>query len=267
MTQTVKQITLGTEEIALALALVGRPDLGRDILHEIHENLTDEHTQALLTSASHSLLAHDLAEIVNGQAKVLPELGSVLDPILKHDYLVTLSLGTATEQINALIRVQKQGSFTSHFIRSGVVHVLENGPTAILADFLLSVLERFAIAGADDQAPLPVSLALISKAMKATAKHESMAALFAESGWPEAMNKMIAEDFETSTGRASIVRADITSEMKADPNLKVKSRSVLLIRSQARAWMVEFEDFSDNATGSICPTTHEGLAAAIRRNL
>jgi len=265
MDTKITHVALGMEEMALSLSLVGKADIGKEIINGIYPNVSAERMDGLLTSASHSLLARGLAEVENGQARVTAEMAHILDPFVNYQFLVTLSLGVGKEQINALIRCQENGSFTSHFVRSGLVHVLENGTQDELVQFLFSPLQSFILPNPADPVSLPINMSSIGKALEATAKKEAVMDLFASSGWEEKYIRELGADFEQSTARASIVRADINSQMDASIKTSVKTASILLVCSQARSWIMVFADGSETATGVLQRTTGEGLLAAIKK--
>jgi hypothetical protein len=189
--------SLSMEEVSLALGMSGNPDLGSSMLREVYPELAPERADALLTAASHSMLARNLCRMgPEDTIEMDPDLKLAIEPLHHFDYLLTLTLVYADSQVGVILRVQRGGRFTSQLVKAGVVHVLESGNSQDLGDFLLSVLQGF---GHDKQGSAPalsleLNLETVKAAIEAVGKGEPAANLFKQAGWKDGDADAAARD-------------------------------------------------------------------------
>lgn len=248
--------SLGVEELSLALGLINRPDLGRTVLAEAHEGITEESADAYLTSAAHSMLARGFCSLPSSGSPILDKnVEQALFLFDKYDYLLNISLIRNERQVNTIIRVQNGKSFTSQFVRAGVVHVIEHDDYQNLPKFLEDALEGFA----QDQRPRPISwdnttvtLGLLGKALEAAkTKSNTPAAVFIDHSWTKQQASMIVEDLQSQTFRASLLRFDASSQVSPTDIKAVPQRTMLLLKGAVRSWVFQFPSTADVAVGTV----------------
>lgn len=120
--QSIHDYTLSTGELAMALSLANRPDLGRmviiDNLGELSQSAMEEHLRA----ASHSLLARKFATIgKSGMATLDDELQDTLAPLMLFDGMIQMVVSDPLPLITNF-HFGGKGRFTAHWVEQGVVH-------------------------------------------------------------------------------------------------------------------------------------------------
>jgi hypothetical protein len=249
----IERFSLGAEELALGLGLINRPDLGREVLIATHRNLDEERADALLTSASHSLLARGLCDIsVKGQPVLDNRLEMALLPLGRYDYLFNVSVVHEGEQLNTTLYVQKGKRFTSRYARGGVVQVLEHGSYKVLPDYLTDMLG--AMVASEKISPItiekPAKLNLLTQSLKLGKDVAGIEKLFEDDGWPADQARTLAEDLANQIVRGTILRIDASSDVQAEKFVEMPRRSLLLLRGKKRTWVFEFSSAEDNAEGT-----------------
>lgn len=115
---------LSTEELALAFALVNRPDLSKAILFETFGELPEQVIEERLKAASHSLLARQMVSITSSNVPRLSEsLQDSLAPLLFFQGVIQLTLNTGQVQI-INIHLGRKKRVTAHWVEQGVIHHL-----------------------------------------------------------------------------------------------------------------------------------------------
>jgi hypothetical protein len=120
--QPIHDYTLSTEELAMALSLVNRPDLGRMVIVDNLGELSQAAMEERLKAASHSLLARKFATIgKRGLAVLADELQDALTPLILFDGMIQIVVNDALPVITNF-HLGLNGRFTAHWVEQGVVH-------------------------------------------------------------------------------------------------------------------------------------------------
>jgi len=262
----VKTYSLGLEELAMALGLINRPDLGRDLLLSIYEKISEEQVDSRLTSASHSLLARGFCGVSNSGTPVLrTDFEQALFPLARFDYVFQMSVVRNDVQVNATVHVRKGKAFTSHTTNMGVIHLLEYGDFKQLVPFFLDVLEEFG--GKESisasQTSGKVTLGLLGRALGLGQKQAEIADLLKNEEWGNVGAKNLAEDLTHQIIRATILRVETTNETPIEKVREASKRSILLLQGKKRSWLFEFPSTADSAQGTARLVTREEFAKAL----
>lgn len=242
---------LSFEELALALGLAGHPELGRGILVNVYENLTDERADALLTAASHSLVARGCTRIENNHAVLSEPFRAALSPILEFDALLNLTLVHGQESGSVMIRLQRNGRFTAQMVRLGVVHVLESGPLEQLPAYLMEMTKGFgsgAAAGPATPEALPVPLRVIADAIKTVEGGNKPDAAILPA-WSSEHRSALLEDLQVQTGRATLLMVNAGSSSTAEESAAAEKKIMILLKGNQRSWLFNFPATADDAVG------------------
>jgi len=245
--------SLGLEELAMAMGLINRPDIGRELMLSTYPDLSDEEIDSRLTSSSHSLLARGLCTISDGRN--MPTLDSdleqVLLPLIRFDYLLQMSVVREETSVNASVHVLKDNTFTSHAIYSGVIHVLEYTAYRELANYLQDVFEEFGEDGPLKIENAPINLGVIGRVLEKSADGAQAESLLVEAGWKKADAKKLVQDMDNQVFRATILRIKATHETPLEELKDIPTRSLLLLMGKKRSWLGEFSSTADNAKGTL----------------
>ncbi len=249
---SVNLYSLGLEELSMALGLVNRPDMGKQLLESIYDNLTETQIESRLSSASHSLLARGLAAISEKGGPVLEGgLEQALFPLIRFDYVLQISRVRDGKQVGATVHVQKGKSFTSHSIQAGVVHVLEHGSWKNLANYLMNTFPLLDEKGIKtEELPWPVTPGILGEALRG-GKLSAIIKILVRSGMPSADAENLAEDLAHQTLRGTILRVKANGEINMEKLAAVDKQMVMILSGKARNWLFEFNSTSDASTGKI----------------
>jgi hypothetical protein len=247
----VTKYSLGLEELALALGLINRPDLGRDLLKAYDESLTAEQVGQRLLAAGHSLMARGLSGISSeGHPRLSAHLEQAVFPLARYDSLLHMSIVRQGTQASTTIHVLQGRMFTSHFAVMGVVQVLEYGPYEALLAFLEDPLEDFlggsSIPSKGNSGHIHLDL-LGENTNQDQAAIQS--ALTAE-GWASDWASWLAEDLSHQVCRATLLHVATTADDPIELAQNAPTRSLLMLRGPERSWQIKFSTIKDNPLGS-----------------
>jgi len=131
---------LSTEEFALALALVNRPELGKATMFATFGELEESVLEERLKAASHSMLARGMASVKpSGIAAIDNKLQSALAPLLLFEGMLQVTINTGEPKIINVHLRKKQ--FTAHWVEQGVVHCLVSGAINALDSWIIGKLD------------------------------------------------------------------------------------------------------------------------------
>jgi hypothetical protein len=261
---SIKLFSLGLEELAMALGLINRPDLGRQLILSIYEGIGEEEIDHRLTSASHSLLARGLVAISEKGSPILEnDLEKALFPLARFDYIVQLSRIREGKQISATIHVQKGKLFTSHSIQAGVVHVLELGQYKDLPDYLCDI---FSAGAEEDKKSMEFEWMISSGVLGETlrgANDRSIVEVIKNAGVPLSDAKDLAADLAQQTERGTILRVQAGSELDVQTIPLAEKKMLMLLSGEKRNWLFKFDSALDSALGKVSVLN----AGAFRKHL
>lgn len=249
-TSTPTVYSLSLEELALALGLINRPDLGRVVLSSIYPNLSESESEARLSSASHSLLARGICSLNEKNNPILDsELEKALLPLAKFDYLLQLSIVMDDGQVNITVHVRRKQTFTSRLIQAGVVNMLTHGQTSSLADYFLNIFDGIGLNGSANAIQAKITLDTIGKIVSKNSSLSDRARLLTDIGWAKEDAKMLSEDLEEQKVRATIIRIDASDQSLIDNSKITVHKNLLLLKGKTRSWAFLFENTKDEAAG------------------
>jgi len=263
MTKSEKSFTLyslGLEELAMALGLINRPEMGRQLLVSIYDHLTESQVESRLSSASHSMLARGLASISEKGSPILESgLEQALFPLARFDYVLQISRVRDGKQGGATVHVQKGKYFTSHSIQAGVVHVLEHGDYKSLPAYLGDTFhankekETSAVEHTWNITPGILGDALRNEKTGAISK------ILAQAGLPDSEAQNLADDLAHQTIRGTILRMAAGAETDMQKMTTMKKQMIMLLGSSKRNWLFEFPGADDASVGKAWTVNQQTL--------
>lgn len=120
--EPVKKITVGIEELAFLLNLLGEAASAKTLLAGSFGKLSAAQEKERLLSASHSLYAREFIHLRDEQIIVLPEIEKLLIPLSHHDLFIRLTKKEGMgldEELMALFR--RDGQWLGYRVLQGVV--------------------------------------------------------------------------------------------------------------------------------------------------
>jgi hypothetical protein len=243
--------SLGVEELALALGLAGQVDLGKVVLSNAHKKRDETYLNALLSSASHSLLARKLV-VGDGQLVLEKNFQQALAPLLKYDFFLFFSLVDKKQLTKMEIRVQKNGDFTAQINKENKVYLLENARSDSLVDYLKDILGAIAIFARSPELVFtgPIQMDTISMAMEKPAFINTLPGMLEKSGWSSTQARALSDDFSDILFRTTLIKVMADSSVTAKQYAHVPRPTLLLLRGLERTWTFTFSTSDPGTTGT-----------------
>jgi hypothetical protein len=239
--------SLSTEELALALGLINRPDLGKNVLSSIYPNINESESDVRLSAASHSLLARAICSLnATGHPVLNSEFENALLPLAKFDYLIQASIVFGDGQVSVTTHVRRKHTFTARLIQGGVVNVLTHGQTLGLPDYFLNIFEEIGVNGTSKTVQGSITLGDIGKIASAQSQRQQILSAL---GWTNEDSKMLSEDLDNQQIRATIIRMNASDQSTIENLRDTKHQNVLLLKGKTKSWGFRFESTKDEATG------------------
>ena len=244
--------SLGVEELAMALGLINRADLGRELLLSLYDTLNEEQIDARLSSASHSLMARGLVAISRTGTPLLESrLEQALFPLAQFDYILQVSIVKEGAQTSSTMHIQRDKSFTSHSVQGGVVHVLEFGPYEMLTEYLQDVYDSI---GGQGDFPVTtewkITSGVLGKAINLGKKQQEINSLLKEYGLPESDAKSLAKDIANQKMRGTILQVKVDHSQPMDNITNAPKKMLLLLQGDKHSWTFNFSDTGDLTPGT-----------------
>lgn len=250
---------LSLEELALAFSLINRADAGRNLLASIYPEVTEAEASARLSAASHSLLARNLCTINQRGHPVLDSaLEKTLLPFFKFDRFYQISVVIGETQTNATVHVRLQDFFTARTVQAGVVHILDTGPSRLLAEYFDEIFAE-ASGKTNMDVQVPVTAGLLGQALERRNDLNDCQNLLVDAGWSQEAAHQLAEDLHKQTFRATLLRVNASDETFEEQTKSSHHRVLLLLKGKTRGWGFMFDSTSDDASGRARQVNSDGL--------
>ncbi|MCG3146421.1 MAG: hypothetical protein LC138_08035 [Anaerolineales bacterium] len=252
--------SLGLEELAMALGLINCPEMGRQLLASIYDNLTESQVESRLSSASHSMLARGLAAISDRGTPTLEKgLEQALFPLARFDYVLQISRVRDGKQIGATVHVQKGKSFTSHSIQAGVVHVLEHGVYKALPSYLGNT---FLVNNGKETSNMKYKWSITPGVLGDALRGDKTAAIskiLSQAGLPDSDAQNLADDLAHQTVRGTILRAAAGPDTDMQKLMGTEKQMLMMLGSPKRNWLFEFPATDDAVKGKAWTVNRQTL--------
>ncbi|OQY90413.1 MAG: hypothetical protein B6D38_03730 [Anaerolineae bacterium UTCFX1] len=263
MTKLDKSFTLhslGLEELAMALGLINRPEMGRRLLESIYDNLTESQIESRLSSASHSMLARGLASISDKGSPILESgLEQAIFPLARFDYILQISRVRDGKQVGATVHVQKGKSFTSHSIQAGVVHVLEHGGYKSLPSYLNDTFHANKEKEINTvEHKWSITPGVLGDALR-NEKTGVISRILSQAGLPDLDAQNLAEDLAHQTIRGTILRMAADAEADMQKMATMNKQMMMFLGSSKRNWLFEFPATDDASIGKAWTVNQQTL--------
>jgi hypothetical protein len=267
-TNTRKEYALSVEELAVAFSMVNRPDLGKAVLFETFGELSQQAIEERLKAASHSLLARGYAFIQqSGVAALTDDLQSALFQIMSFDGMIQV-VTNETEIMLLNSHLGTRGTFTSHWVKQGVVHYMIFDALNQLPDTVAGLIAM----------PKSVSAPWISKVRSGNNKismetisdlpemtSEQGLSVLKESGLDPLVAAAFLDDLRQPKKRGSVSYISVKAET-IDEYATESAVAGLFFLVGKYGWLLAFPK-KENQLGALFPGTHEAFKEKIRELL
>jgi len=248
----IDRYVMGAEEFSLALGLIGKTDEGRAVLSTTHKNLQDLDVNALLASASHSLLARGLCKIGNSDQPILEEsLEKAMRMLVDFDELLQVNVGSEAIAMEVTIHIRKLKYFCAHWIRSNPIHQLECAPYRHLGAYLMEPM-GIALSIKDQSHPQiggEVPISLLSTSIEAQQDEKKILSFLEENGWSAENAEYLASDIVARISRGSIIKLGISSNQTEDEITAAQKSGLFFLLGSQYDWAFSFPSLDPSAMG------------------
>jgi len=237
------EFRVSAEELALALSLVGRPDVAKGLLVGHFGLMEEAHMHSRLYAAGHSLMSKALLSVdaSRGQSRLDDNFADVVSALAECDF--TIRFTRSQDDVEQHVAYHIRGAtIVEHRVAEGVVHVLTrlSMPSEItdggMAFFRLGEATPFPCTETD------VPLSVFDQATKrGLAEPAVIGRMLRDAGVSEATARILAEDCSQTVYRGSGLR--IEYQAKGRP---ISNRGFMVLRGQNRFWL--FRLTADDAT-------------------
>jgi hypothetical protein len=262
--------SLSAEELALALSMINKPDLGRQILNTVAPQMSDEQIDARLTSASHSLVARGLADIsLRGNSELDSMLEKAIFPMAKYDQLLQISSSNDDNQQMRVVYSYQNNFFAAHWVEKGVVNIIDYGSYASFADYVSSFFSEIGKKGSDKSvaADHKITLGTLGKAMIERSQKKQVNEMLFESGLSEELAGQLTSDILKQKMRGSLMLFDINSETTPDTAHNAAKETILMLRGPQRSWLFEFANTHDEEVAHIQLVNRKTFEKVLRQTI
>lgn len=228
------EFILSTEELALLLSIIGRPEAGQTLMAAQLGKTTEAEARARLLAASHSLMARGLLALGPEGPILESPLAHTIECLSQPNFSIRYSRSTQEAEL-ALIYHFRQNAILEHRLEQGVAHHLAEvpGASAVIQGGLLFF-------GLPQAQPFTAALIRIPYQTLIDLKDEEDPAVVEESlrkaGVAEEARPLLAEDLAHPRYRGSAL------QVRYDPQGKPYSeKGFLLLHGPQRLWLISLE--------------------------
>lgn len=233
---------LAVDEVAMALAQVGEPDLARDLLvAEAGEVLSGDAARGRLIAAGHSLMARGLLEVDVDRSVHLDEaLARAVCPLAKADFSLRVSRSDDSGELARSYHFRGSGSVSQEVDRDIIYRLVEYPSVEAAVASCVAFFDTDGIASfAVESSTIPMDTL---DEIQRTADPETVAVTLAAVGMPKNVRTMFVPDFQGVVFRGGLLRVDF-----GQVNGPTSNRGTLILRGPQRMWLMRILPEGDTA--------------------
>jgi hypothetical protein len=263
-----KRFSLGVEEFALILGLVGKPKDGHIVLAAAYEDISQIDMDALLSSASHSLLARNFCFMLpNTDQPVLDKgLKQAIACLLNYNQVMYLNVLTGNAPIQLTIHINSPKAFCAHLNKANMVHLLEYGSWQSLGVYLADSLDAvvFPTDTMPDSFEAEIPFLFLSSMTKPQGEPIDVTSLLKNKGWSSERVNMLAEDLAYQTLRGTLLRVQTDDVESSEKYAQAAKTTLLFLRGKERVWIFRFDTPDESAIGLASIIDRKGFDEALK---
>lgn len=255
MLQTIKQLALSVDEIALSFSLINHADVGKSILQSTYGNISTQSLEDKLTSASHSLLARGIARISEKGVVTLDEKTELLlYPLIKFKNIIQVSINDGQNQSPEITNVYigMNNVFTALRITSAVVYHLFYSETKDIPDLINSWLDlhqKVDSLNVSGSVGSPLKMSEIARAISGDSKN--LGQVLHKSNLSDSIAKELESDLRNPKKRGTVVLTEMNSENYAQKNTSESGAGFLFLSGNKLNWVFKFNKADEQTLAQI----------------
>jgi hypothetical protein len=265
------QLNVSVDELALIFSLINQPELGKSVMQQAFGVLDPAIMDEKLITASHSLLARELAAITDkGTVELQEGIDLLLLPLIKFYDILQVTINayqpSGPEIIN--IYLGNNDHFTALRIHLGVVYQLTNGRIQNLPDLVASWLELPEIADGEQSSnaqEIEIGMQTLAK-LDEVERKEGIAQLTAL-GFDLSSAEALMNAVQKPKQRGSVILTKMNSDNYLERNLEEAGAGFLYIVAEGTGWLFAFNEAHDTTTAMVLPATRELVKQQIAADL
>lgn len=256
---TLSEFSLSTEELALALSLVGKPAIGRSLMTSQLGQIGDDEAQARLKAAGHSLMARGWLAVGIEKPILNPALAGVMAVITNPDFSILYSRANPEAEFTLAYHFGDQ-TILEHRLEQGVVHhIAEVSDTATV---IKGGLAFFGLPQAQSFSCMPIQLPYdVLKELKDVDDPVAVDRRLQQAGVAYEARSLLPEDIAHPRYRGSTLRVQYDAQ-----GAPFSEAGFLLLHGPERLWLITLSG-KEQMTATIMPATvqtfHQELSALL----
>jgi hypothetical protein len=262
-----KSFSISPEEIALSLGLINRPDLGKKYLKLGKAGSTEGEMNAALTAASHSLVAHGLADISEKGTPILDqEFELSLLPIARYDGLLQVFRTSREGNFFESIYFNRERKiFTAHNLAKGVVHTIKSGPIAHSGEYLRDLFPQMGTNGKYEEigGDHHLTLALMGKLGLSIANEKEIFDFVDQSALSKDTGEKLKKDILAQEVRGSLLSMDVNSQESLEKQKGKFVKGLLLLKGPNASWVFNFKSANREEIAQVTMVDRDAFARLI----
>lgn len=263
----IKHFSLGAEELGLLLGLLGKAEDGQIILASAHNDINEIDIEALLSSASHSLLARDYCSIPPNAAQPTIDKGlkEAVTCLYNYKQVMYLNILAGNDPLQIMIHINTPKSFCVHLNKSNKVHLLEFGPAQSLGGYLIDIFDPVVFPSETNselfEGEIPFSM--LSRMTAQEGQQIDVTDLANNKGWSSEQVRFLEDDLRNQVVRGILIRVQTDDVESMDKYTQASKSSFLFLRGEDRAWTFQFSSQEDSAKGIARIIDRKGFGEAL----
>lgn len=222
---------LGVEEVALAMSMVGQPEMAHNLMVVQLGTMSQEEARARLLAAGHSLIARGwLTMDEHGEMHLAAPLARIARVLSRADFSIRYTRSHQNAELALTFHFGEGGIF-AHRMEQGVVHHISE-----IQDADLVIEGGMTFFDVMEAQPFTCPLVEIPYSLLEKIKDEEnpseIGRQLEEHGVPEETRVLLAEDLQKVQYRGSIMRVEYGKD-----NVPRSDHGLLVLRGPKRLWL------------------------------
>ncbi len=240
--QIIRTYNLSSNELAFALILLNRGDLGNSILKEDSSKFTEEQWQ----TTAQALQVRGLTTISpRGIPTLADDIEQALAPMVLPTRIGRIRTISTRGSYAATLYLLKNRLFCAHFSQEDK-HILECGGWERLPTYLLDLFHDFGIEEIARSTPASISLKTLTELLEKPESSSTEEKLH-QAGFQKNLVAVLAEDIAHPVYRASVIGIDASRKSSGE---RLDNHPMLfLLKGSRRDWLFRFPHDGADAIG------------------
>lgn len=248
-------VRLGIEEVALAMSILGHPDVAKALFITTFGDLSPDDEEGRLLAAGHSLMARGLLSVANGESKLDADFAKFMDILIGPTSILQFSLRSGEDE-EALTYFFKGAARVEQRVDQGVVYNFRSIQNT--SEIFESTRQLFGVTQAvteptEIHPEVKVPMSLLDKARDPSINTPgALTRMFEQANVPSTLSRMLAQDFLATRGRGTAMLVENRQGQL------VSDHGFLVMKSAERTWLFPLFEQGE-AYARVLLATHESF--------